>query len=149
MKSSEKQNTKIIERGRMVKVFFKLRVAGKFWDDRTKETLLEFKHGERSIISGFSAQLKGLRVGDKKTFIIKPKDAHGYVDPEDFVEVDKIVLPDGIKLKAGTILSAKGYDGKSSPVVISEIKKETVILDCNHPLAEKELQFKVRIAAIE
>ena len=39
-------------------------------------------------------------------------------------------------------------NGQNFPTVISEIKKDTVVLDFNHPLAGKELMYKIKIIDI-
>ena len=42
----------------------------------------------------------------------------------------------------------KGPEGQRMPAKIKEIKDNEVIIDMNHPLAGKDLNFKVRVVGI-
>jgi peptidylprolyl isomerase len=42
----------------------------------------------------------------------------------------------------------RGPDGQAVPVTVAEITDEAVVLDANHPLAGKDLTFKVALFSI-
>ena len=42
----------------------------------------------------------------------------------------------------------KGPNGERLPGLVKEIKEDIIIIDPNHPLAGKELNFKVKVVAI-
>jgi len=44
---------------------------------------------------------------------------------------------------------ARSGSGETRPVVVKEIKENTVVLDLNHPLAGKTLFFDVKVLGVE
>lgn len=142
---------KVIEKGRTVTFDYTLTVDGQIVDSSQREGRqpLQYTHGEGKIIPGLSRQLEGLQVGDEKNIVIAPEEAYGAVDPRAFKEVSKSQLPQNTPLTVGTQLQAKSEEGQILIVTVSELKKESVILNFNHPLAGKELHFKVKILAVQ
>ena len=80
---------------------------------------------------------------------VEPADGYGQPDPKAVKEFPKTSMPKGMELKQGLVLQANAPDGNSFPAVIKEVKDSTVLLDFNHPLAGKQLQFKVKIVGVE
>jgi FKBP-type peptidyl-prolyl cis-trans isomerase 2 len=72
----------------------------------------------------------------------------GPVDPKGFKEVPKTEIP-AAALKVGTPLSARSSEGEDVIIRVHEVKQKTVILDFNHPLAGKTLNFDVKVIDIE
>ncbi len=85
-----------------------------------------------------------MAVGEKKNVTVPPAEAYGSVDPKAFQEVDRKMVPADAQ-KVGTQLEGKTTDGKTVYPRISEVKKETIVLDFNHPLAGKTLHFDVKV----
>jgi peptidylprolyl isomerase len=50
--------------------------------------------------------------------------------------------------EAGMQLMMNNGQGQSFPVVIKEIREETVLLDANHPLAGQDLIFDIELVEI-
>ena len=147
--SAVKGGSQMIEKGQTVTFDYTLTVDGKVVDSSQGHQPLQYKHGEGKIIPGLSRQLEGLHVGDEKDIVVSPDEAYGKADPKAFQEVPKSNLPQNIDLKVGTQLQATSRDGKVLLVTVSQVKKETVILNFNHPLADKELHFHVKILGIQ
>ncbi|MFQ5916901.1 MAG: peptidylprolyl isomerase [Candidatus Binatia bacterium] len=109
---------------------------------------LKYIHGKGEIIPGLENGLEGLQVGERKTIRLKPDDAYGPIIPDAFQEVPRKDIPTEL-LKVGANLVAQGSQGEIMPVRIHEIREKTVVLDYNHPLAGKTLNFEVKILTIE
>lgn len=111
---------------------------------------LEFKSGSGMVIPGFDAAVLGMKINEEKEFSINPEDAYGMPNPQLKQEVPKsaIPTPEGVELKAGMTLAAQTPQG-AIPVKISEVKKDTIVIDLNHPLAGKKLIFKIKILDIK
>ena len=62
-------------------------------------------------------------------------------------EVPKDQFPKEIKLKVGMQLAAQSPNG-TIPVIITEIKKDKVVVDFNHPLAGKDLTFNIEVVDV-
>jgi FKBP-type peptidyl-prolyl cis-trans isomerase 2 len=54
-----------------------------------------------------------------------------------------------MKPEAGMMLSARGANGQTFPARIIEVKKDVVVMNFNHPLAGKILNFDVEIIEIK
>lgn len=145
-----KKNT-VIENGRKVTFDYTLTVEGDVVDTSHGEGRQPFTytHGEKTIVPGLSRQLEGLHVGDEKEIVVAPEEAYGKMNQDAFQEVPKSQLPQDVELNVGTQLQATNQEGQVLLVTVSEVKKETVILDFNHPLAGKELRFNVKIIGIK
>ncbi len=85
-----------------------------------------------------------MAVGEKRNVTVPPAEAYGSVDPKAFQEVDRKMVPADAQ-KVGTQLEGKTTDGKTVYPRISEVKKETIVLDFSHPLAGKTLHFDVKV----
>ena len=109
---------------------------------------MHYVHGKGQIIPGLEKELAGMTVGSEKKVTVKPEDAYGPVNPQAFQEVPKDKIPPEA-LKVGAVLTATGPEGQHVPVRVHEIKENTVVMDFNHPLAGKTLQFDIKITEIK
>ncbi len=107
-----------------------------------------YVQGAGQIIPGLERQLVGLHVGDSKEVTVKPEDGYGVVDPAAVIEVPKTQLPKDVAPTVGMVLRGVNPNGKNFQARISEVKKDSVVLNLNHPLAGKTLTFKVKITDI-
>ena len=71
--------------------------------------------GDKKIIPGLEAQLKGLNVGDEKTIYVGPEDAYGPIDPSAIVAFPRTNLDPNIEPEIGMILQVQSDDGKVFP----------------------------------
>ena len=53
------------------------------------------------------------------------------------------------ELEVGTTIQVRGRQGEKLDLRVHEIKKETVVLDLNHPLAGKTLNFGIKVLDIQ
>jgi len=143
------EKTTVVADGKTVDVNYTLTVDGKVVDSSKGGKPLEFKAGAHQMIPGFEKALMGMKVGERKSFKVKPEEGYGLVNPKAFRDVPKKQLPPGMTPKAGMTLTAQGKDGRQIPVKIKEVKKDTVVIDFNHPLAGKTLNFDVGVVAIK
>lgn len=105
-----------------------------------------YTHGQHEVIPGLEKWLSGMEVNEEKSIRLQPEEAYGPVDPKGFKEVPKTEIP-AAALKVGTPLSARGPKGEDVIIRVREVKQKTVILDFNHPLASKTLNFAVKTSA--
>ena len=138
-----------VENGKKIKFNYTLKVEGQVVESTEGKEPLEYTHGEGQLIPGLASQLEGMHVGDQKTVVVKPEDAYGQVNPEAIQELPKTSFPADFKPKEGMVVELKGPEGDVLPAVIMEIKDQTIVLNFNHPLAGKTLEFDVKIVSIE
>ena len=131
--------------GKTVKIIYTLSVDGQVIDSTSGENPFEFEIGNKQVIPGFENAIVGMKTGEKKTFILSPEEGYGPEDPKGFQEIAKDKLPQAVNPEVGMILQASRPDGQSIPVRIAEVKSDVVVLNFNHPLAGKTLNFDVEV----
>ena len=139
----------MIEKGKTVLFDYVLTVDGEEIDSSKKSSPLTYVHGEGNIVPGLERQLDGLKAGDQKAIVVSPDEGYGPINPEAFREIPKSQLPPGMEPQAGAVLTAKIQEGREIPVVITDVRDDSVMVDFNHPLAGKELHFDVTIVEIK
>lgn len=107
-----------------------------------------YTHGQHEIIRGLEKGLAEMEINEEKTIRLAPEEAYGHIDPKGFKEIAKGDIPVSDP-KVGMPLSARGPQGEEVLIHISEVKPDTVVLDFNHPLAGKTLNFDVKVLHIE
>lgn len=141
-----------VSKDKEVSIEYTLRIeeAGKLEviDSNVGDTPLAFIHGERTILPALEDALVGMKVGQSTKVTLSPEEGFGLVNPSKITEVKKEKIPKA-GLKVGTKLQAKQPDGRTTDIVVKEIKENTVVLDANHPLAGKKLYYEVKILDIK
>jgi FKBP-type peptidyl-prolyl cis-trans isomerase 2 len=138
-----------VSEGKTVKVHYTLTVDGQVVDSSKGSEPLQFKAGEHKVIPGFEKAVMGMQVGEKKSFQVSPEEAYGPENPNAFQNVPKKQLPPNITPEKGMTLSTQSKDGKRINVRIHEVKKDVVVMNFNHPLAGKTLDFDIEVMEIQ
>jgi FKBP-type peptidyl-prolyl cis-trans isomerase SlyD len=121
---------------------------GKVVESNKGKGPITYTHGQHEIIPALEKGLSEMEVNEEKSIRLQPEEAYGPVDPKGFKEVPKNDVPPA-GLKVGTALRAKGPEGEDVAIRVREVKTETVVLDFNHPLAGKTLDFNVKVVDIQ
>ncbi len=121
---------------------------GQVFDSSLNRDPLEFKVGAGMMIPGFEKGVLDMELNEKKEISIAPEEAYGEVKKELFQEIPKSQLPAEIKPEVGMGLAAQMPDGREQQLRIAEVKEESIVVDANHPLAGKELNFEIEVVEI-
>ncbi len=113
--------------------------------DQSEDGSFVYLHGAMNIIPGLESALTGKVSGDSLSVKIGPEDGYGVLDENRIQEVPKDMFESTGDIQLGMQFHAEGPDGDTLMVTVSEIKDDTVIIDGNHPLAGKELNFDVKV----
>ena len=136
--------------GNQVKVHYHGRLNdGTTFDSSEGRSPLQFEVGAGQVIKGFEDGVLGMKEGEKKTVHIPVHEAYGEKSEDMIIEFPLDQFPADMKPEIGMQLNLRGQDGRSFPVVISEVKKDLVVLDGNHPLAGKDLIFDIELVEIQ
>lgn len=119
---------------------------GTVFDSSEGKQPLEFTIGENQVIKGFEDGIKDMKINEEKTITINPKDAYGEKNEQLIRSVPREKFPPEVQVGGHLVL--KSPEGQSIPAVVAEVKDDAVVIDLNHPLAGKELTFKVKVVAI-
>ena len=134
---------------KVVGIEYELRVSGddKVVDSNIGQKPLEFIFGKGQIIPGLEKELEGMSEGDNKEVTVEAAQAYGEHNPEAIQSLPKEQFA-GIDLTEGMTLYGQGQNGETVQVVVKDFDDENVTIDHNHPLAGKDLNFAVTVAAI-
>lgn len=121
---------------------------GKVIESNVGKEPLIYVHGSGQIVGGLEKELNGMKVGEQKKIQVKPEEGYGVFDPKAIQEVLREKIPPQAQ-QVGATLMTKASDGRSIPMRIKEIREKTVIVDFNHPLAGKTLNFDVKIIDVK
>ncbi len=104
---------------------------------------LEFEVGAGKVIKGFDNAVKGMEKGEEKEFKLTPKEAYGDRNPDLVKKMPKDKLPP--EAKKGSTMLMQLPNGMQMPVKIVEMDDKEATIDLNHPLAGKNLTFKIKV----
>ncbi len=137
-----------IESGSTVQMHYQLTVDGQVVDSSEESQPLSYVQGQGQLIPGLEKQLAGMKAGQTGDFTVSPEDGYGTVDPQAFSEVPRKQLPQDVTPEIGMMLRGTAQDGRPFRARVHEISPESVILDLNHPLAGKALNFHITIVNV-
>ena len=137
-----------VENGKKVSFDYTLTVDGEVVDTSKGKQPLEYTHGEPGLIPGLTSRMEGMEEGEERKIKVPSEEGYGPVDPKAFQEVPKTQLPENTDPKVGMLFQAQSPDGSMLPVKVTEVKNTSVIIDFNHPLAGKDLDFEVKVVSV-
>ena len=138
-----------VKKGDTVRVHYHGKLTnGSTFDSSEGRDPLEFTVGNGQVIKGFDDALVDMKVGDKKTVQIPVDEAYGQRNDDMMMEYPKAEFPADMNPEAGMELHMSDNQGNVFPVVIAEVRDETVLLDANHPLAGEDLVFDIELVSI-
>jgi len=140
---------KVIKEGSKVSFDYTLTVKGEVVDTSKGKEPLQYVQGSHQIIPGLEREMIGLKIGDEKSVVVQPKEAYGEVEPKAYKEIPRSSLPKEQQPQVGMMLEMSDDKGNTMLATISEVKDDAVVLNFNHPLAGKTLNFKVKVVSIE
>lgn len=137
-----------ISNDQTVAIKYELKVEGNVIDSNIDKEPLEFKFGSGQIIPGLESRIAELNEGEEVSVLVPASEAYGEYNEEAMQKLPKSQL-EGIDLEVGLPLQGQSPDGQPINVVIKEIFDDEVLIDFNHPLAGKDLNFDVNIVSVK
>jgi FKBP-type peptidyl-prolyl cis-trans isomerase 2 len=116
-------------------------------DSNVGETPLVFIVGKNQLFPALEQAIVDLKVGEKKEVLLRAEQAYGPVMTEAFKEVELDAIPPKFRY-VGAILGVQDPAGGVYPIRVREVNETKAVLDFNHPLAGKNLRFKVKVLEI-
>lgn len=132
--------------GTSVTLHFALELEdGSVVDSNFDSEPVTFVVGDGNLLPGFEEALFGLQAGDERSFVIPPEKGFGAHNPENIQEFPRDQFPEDVELVEGLVLSFADAQQNELPGVVQEFDDRTVMVDFNHPLAGRDIEFSVRI----
>lgn len=106
-----------------------------------------YLHGHGHIIPGLEAELEGCEVGFNAAIQVAPAEGYGEYNPQAVFEVPRDRFPPSEDIQTGMQVQGEGEHGVLSFTVV-EVNDQGVVLDANHPMAGKTLNFQVEVLQV-
>lgn len=110
---------------------------------------MTFVIGDGTLVQGLEMVLYGLKLGEKQSLSIDPRDTFGFPEDENMHTLPRTEFSDELKIEEGMIVGFSTPSGEEIPGAIMKINETDVEVDFNHPLAGHEVVFSVEIVDIK
>ena len=138
--------------GDFVKVSYEAMLEDKeVFDSSFDSGPMEFIVGFGTVFPGIEAAVIGMKQGETKVIKLPAKGAYGERDKELVQELPRQSLNTELSPQPGMIIGMLvERDGQEQqvPASITAVTENTVTIDYNHPLAGREIFYKITMEAI-
>lgn len=148
----------LVNKDMVVSVHYELKVDNNgelVTADKSKpEQPLVYIQGAGMLLPEFEKNLAGKTVGDSVSFKVAAENGYGVRNEQDIVSVpaesfkDKDGNFDNNMIKVGNVLPMMDDQGHQFQGIVVEVTPDAVIMDFNHPMAGKELNFTVSVVDV-
>ena len=121
---------------------------GTVFDSSEGGASLEIKLGQGEFIKGLEEGVIGMEPGETKSIFMTSDKAYGPHIKEKVFEFHKDRAPQDFNPEIGQQYQMYRADGMPIVVTVQEKTETGYIMDCNHPLAGKNLTFEVTLDEI-
>jgi peptidylprolyl isomerase len=135
--------------GDKVRVHYKGQLSdGTIFDSSLEREPIEFILGQDTVIPGFEDAVIGMEAGESKDVSIPPEEGFGEYSEDLVVNIEKTIPPPEINPELGMQLEVSSEEETPRVFTIADIAEDSITLDGNHPLAGKEIAFKITLLEI-
>lgn len=108
---------------------------------------LEFTCMAGMVVPGFDAAVVDMTVGEKKKVHLEPEEAYGEANEALIQTIPTSNIPNANELPVGETVYMQTPMGPQ-PVQVVSVDDENVVLDMNHPMAGKPLNFELELVEV-
>ncbi len=113
-----------------------------------EQSSVEYVHGGGTMLKGLEAALEGMEANQTKEGTIKAKDAFGLEEDLPTMKLPRAQFPKDEKMDVGRLFEAKDPQGKPIAFKVVKVEGTDVVVRLLHPLAGKDIKFKVKVLAV-
>jgi peptidylprolyl isomerase len=121
---------------------------GTVFDTSAGREPLNFTIGKNQVIPSLEMAVAGMSLNESKTVRISAANAYGAHQKELVSTISREKIPSDIPLEVGMQLHVKMEDGSPNTMKIIDLTDSGIIVDANHPLADKNLIFDLQLLEI-
>lgn len=115
----------------------------------TTDHPLQITIGKGDFLPSVETGIIGMQIGETRAIEVPPEEGYGRWVKALVVEVNKNDLPAGFRPHIGKHIEQMQPGGKQINLTITEINKDCVTIDANHPLAGHKLFFNIELLGID
>jgi FKBP-type peptidyl-prolyl cis-trans isomerase SlyD len=137
-----------IEKNRVVMLHYTLRDEhGTVLDSSSGRNPMSYLHGKGNLILGLEQALAGKTAGEKLDVTVPPELGYGRRDERLVQILPRGKFAEDVELVPGMQVRASGPQG-ARMVTITNVERDFVTIDANHPLAGRTLYFSVEVTEV-
>ena len=113
---------------------------------------LKFIVGLGTVMDAFEKNVIGMEIGETREVTVSSEDVFGEHKPELVQTISHSALGEGIEAQVGMVLGMtieKDCQSHQVPAMVVKIVGDEITLDYNHPLAGRELTYRITLQKIE
>lgn len=137
----------MIAKGQKIWIAFDLTVEGRLVQSVAVWRPLSYVQGQRAgngIPRAFENAVRTMAVGQRKTFVLRPREGFGGVKPVLLMEMPKARFALKYHMAGKEILSGNG----KFLARVKEVRGDKLLVDFNHPYAGKDLKYDVVLVGV-
>ena len=148
---SKKTKNKKVKSGQTVELHYvgTLDDGTEFDNSRKREKTISVEVGSGQLIAGFDSALVGMKTGQTKKIRLTPEEAYGAADEELVQSVPQASFPQDYEFEVGAVVQGQAENGQPVLAKIDSINDDSIVLDFNHPLAGKALNFEIELLGVQ
>jgi FKBP-type peptidyl-prolyl cis-trans isomerase SlpA len=105
--------------------------------------------GDGTLSEGLELALYGLKPGDAQTLTLTAEQSFGEWDKNNIHRLPRHDFISEEELEPGLVIGFSAAEGEELAGTILEVDQTTVMVDFNHPLAGREVIFRVEILEVK
>ena len=121
---------------------------GEVFDSSRETEPLEFEIGTGQVIPGFDAAVVGMKIGETKKVRLLEDEAYGPYNQEMVFEAQPGQFEEGLVPEEGQQFQTQLEDETPLLLTVKSVDGDKVVLDANHPMAGKTLNFDLEVVEI-
>lgn len=127
------------------KIFYKLSHSNGVLVDESWNSPLEFELGDGQLDPCLESCIKEAEIGRLQTFLLSADEAFGQATDEAFQVINRHEFPQDMPIKVNMNIEFKTPTQESFIGRINKINDNNITVDFNHPLANCDISFQVKI----
>ncbi|HTL71237.1 MAG TPA: FKBP-type peptidyl-prolyl cis-trans isomerase [Candidatus Eisenbacteria bacterium] len=139
----------VVGKGRKIRIAYELTVDGRLIKSLAPAKPYIYVQGKRKgsdIPLGLEKAIQGMRVGERRSVVLKPKQGYGVENPKSIMEMPRSRFAAKHHVVGKEIYSER--DGKYLASV-RNVNTDTLTLNFNHRFAGKALHYSVLVVGID
>jgi FKBP-type peptidyl-prolyl cis-trans isomerase SlyD len=121
---------------------------GRTIDSSEGKQPLAYLHGANNIIKGLENALDGKQAGDQLNVIVPAAEGYGERNEQLVQRVPRSAFQGANEIKPGMQFQARGPQGQTAVVTVTNVDPNEITVDANHPLAGVPLNFAVTVREV-
>lgn len=131
-----------------VTIDYLIRSEGEYFPKTGEPEELSFCLGCGLMPGPLEEALVDMTLNEKKIVRLSPDEAFGEVDETLIQEVPRQNFDPEVNPEPGDVFETTDEEGHQVYFVVKSLEPETVVIDFNHPLAGKEVEFAITLKAV-